>query len=92
MAKEEIIRAVLDASPAMRKKIEDVLNGRDQTPAKAEPCNTGLTSIRNAAKLLKVCRGSVAKLIKAGSLVAVDLNGRPRVTMQSIMDYTRGNR
>lgn len=91
MAIEQLIQAVCAATPAKRKKLEAVLNGTDTVKKTAE-APSKLVTISEAARILDVCRGTIHKLAAAGKLDKVMLTNHPRITMASIMDYTRGNR
>ena len=91
MAVEQLMQSVLSASPAMRKKLEAVLNGTD-TIGKPGRNDTRLVTISGAARLLNLGRNTVYKLIESGRLDTVDLNGSKRVTMKSITAFIDGER
>lgn len=88
---EQLMGAVLAASPAMRKKLEAVLNGTD-TQATSGKQDTRLVTISGAARLLNVGRNVVHNLVKSERLDRVDLNGSKRITMRSLTEFLNGER
>jgi len=91
MAVEQLMQSVLSASPAMRKKLEAVLNGTDTQTASGTK-DTRLVSISAAARLLNVGRNVVYNLVKSERLDTVDLNGSKRITMRSVTAFLNGER
>ena len=92
MAIEQLIQAVLTASPAKRRELEDVLKGKAARFAKGENLETRLVTISGAARLMALGRNTVYKLIRSKRLDTVDLNGCPRITMKSIKEFLEGER
>lgn len=91
MAIEQLIQAVLTASPAKRRKLEAVLNGTDSNHA-ADKADVRLVNITKTAKLLGLSRNATYDLMRTGQLDVVDVCGAQRITMQSIVEFSRGER
>lgn len=91
MPMEKILQSVLSASPAMRKKLEAVLNGTDMQTASGTK-DTRLVTISGTARLLNVGRNVVYNLVKSERLDTVDLNGSKRITMRSVTAFLDGER
>ena len=92
MAIEQLIQAVLTASPSKRRELEDVLKGKSAKVAKGERAETRLATISGAARLMALGRNTVYKLIRSKRLDTVDLNGCQRITMKSINEFLEGER
>ena len=84
MALEQLIQALLTVTPARRREVEAVLKGRSGGAAARQDADRRLMTISGAARLLGVGRNTVYRLIKAGRLETVRLNGVSRVPMRSI--------
>ena len=91
MAIEQIIQAVLAASPAKRRKFEAVARGEDEKQ-KTEKKDLRLVSIAQTARTLNLGRNTVYRLIDSKRLDTVDLNGSRKVTMRSIIEFQDGKR
>lgn len=91
MAIEQLMQAVLTASPAKRRKLEAVLNGTDSNHA-ADKADVRLVNITKTAKLLGLSRNATYDLMRTGQLDVVDVCGAQRITMQSIVEFSRGER
>ena len=93
MAIEQLMQAVLTATPAKRRELERVLRGeaRTETTGKADG-DRRLVTIAGAARLLALGRNTVYRLIMTGRLDTVDLNGVKRITMRSIHAFINGER
>lgn len=91
MAVEQIIAAVLAASPAKRRKFEAVARGEDgeKEPKKKD---LRLVSIAETARTLNLGRNTIYRLIDSKRLDTIDLNGARRVTMRSIIEFQSGER
>lgn len=89
MAVEQIIAAVLAASPAKRKRIEAAIRGEDK---KDEKRDLRLISIAETARTLNIGRNTVYRLIDSNRLDTIDLNGSRKVTMRSIIEFQSGER
>lgn len=94
MTLEQLIQAILNATPQQRRRIEATLNGKPENTAgngkvKSE---TRLVTITGATKLLAVSRDSVYKLIDQKRLDTVELSGSRRITMRSINEFLDGER
>jgi len=91
MAIEQLMQAVLTASPAKRRKLEAVLNGTENAHA-ADKADVRLVNITKTAKLLGISRNAVYEIMQTGQLDVVDVCGAQRITMQSIVEFSRGER
>lgn len=91
MAIEEIMKCLLVADKATLAKVADVLTHRDK------PSNTGKTEVetrlltqKEAAKRLSLSTTSLWRLIREGAIETVNVRGRRRVRLASLMDYALG--
>lgn len=93
MAIEQLMQAVLTATPAKRRELERVIRGETANAA-TDKCKdeSRLVTISGAARLLALGRNTVYRLIETGRLDTVDLNGVKRVTMKSLMEFANGER
>ena len=93
MAIEQLMQAVLTATPAKRRELERVIRGETANAAtdKGKDENR-LVTITGAARLLSLGRNTIYRLIETGRLDTVDLNGVKRVTMRSIHAFINGER
>ena len=91
MAIEQLMQAVLAATPAKRRELERVLKGEAPTADKRDD-DRRLVTISGAARLLALGRNTVYKLIATGRLDVVELNGCKRITMRSIREFADGMR
>ena len=93
MAIEQLMQAVLTASPAKRRELERVIRGETTTETTATGKDENrLVTIAGAARLLSLGRNTVYRLIETGRLDTVELNGCKRVTMRSIRAFVDGER
>ena len=93
MAIEQLMQAVLTASPAKRRELERVIRGETTTETTATGRDENrLVTIAGAARLLSLGRSTVYRLIETGRLDTVELNGSKRVTMRSIRAFVDGER
>lgn len=92
MSKEEIITAVaVTTDKGMLSRIADILNHRDQHPVlRAQDCETRLLTQKEAAKRLSLSTTSLWRLIREGAIETVNVRGRRRVRLSSLMDYALG--
>lgn len=93
MSKEQIIQAVLTATPAKCRELEAVINGKATTVAQkdAKP-ETRLVSFSGAARLMSLSRSSVYELVRQCRLDAIELSGTRKITMKSINEFLNGER
>ena len=94
MAIEQLLAAVLAATPSKRRELERVLKG-DEAATPAADKGDGdrrLVTISGAARLLALGRNTVYRLVRTGRLDVVDLNGAQRVTMRSVREFVDGAR
>ena len=93
MAIEQLMQAVLTATPAKRRELERVIRGETaNAAADKNKDESRLVTISGAARLLSLGRNTVYRLIETGRLDTVDLNGVKRVTMRSIHAFINGER
>ena len=93
MAIEQLMQAVLTATPAKRRELERVIRGETANAATDKDKHENrLVTISGAARLLALGRNTVYRLIMTGRLDTVDLNGCQRVTMRSIHAFINGER
>ena len=92
MSKEEIITAVaVTTDKGMLSRIADILNHRDQHPvSRAQDRETRLLTQKEAAKRLSLSTTSLWRLIREGAIETVNVRGRRRVRLASLMDYALG--
>lgn len=82
------MRKMLDASPYMKARIDEILEGRDIAPEE----DTRMITYTEAAKRLNLSRPTVYSLVRKGRLDARPLNGVSRIRLQSVFDYANGLR
>lgn len=92
MSKEEIITAVaVTTDKGMLSRIADILNHREQHAAsRTQDRETRLLTQKEAAKRLSLSTTSLWRLIREGSIETVNVRGRRRVRLASLMDYSLG--
>lgn len=88
--KERILR-VLNASPEMLRKIDDILMDRDKKGRSSGEDIRTLT-YTEAAERLNVSRPTVYKMVKTGRIDIVKISGVNRVRLQSLIDVALGRR
>ena len=92
MTANERMMKICSASPVTLAKIDAVLNGDDTAVPQREPDLSSCT-ITAAARKYKVSRPTMHRLIRAGKIKVLYLNGVRRVLNQSLVDYAMsGNR
>ena len=92
MSLEQLLKAVLSASPDIRREVEAVLSGKTGMQKSEAKVETRLVTISGTARLLSIGRNTVYRLIETGRLDTVELNGCSRVTMRSINAFLDGER
>jgi len=93
MAIEQLMQAVLTATPAKRRELERVIRGETaRETTDSDRHESRLVTIAGAARLLSLGRNTVYKLILTGRLDTIELNGCKRVTMRSIHAFINGER
>lgn len=93
MSKEQIIQAVLTATPAKCRELEAVINGKaTKATKKDEKPETRLVSFSGAARLMSLSRSTVYELVRQKRLDAVELSGTRKITMKSITEFLDGRR
>lgn len=92
MSKEEIITAVaVTTDKGMLSRIADILNHREQHAAsRTQDRETRLLTQKEAAKRLSLSTTSLWRLIREGAIETVNVRGRRRVRLASLMDYALG--
>ena len=86
------MRKMLDASPYMKARIDEILEGRDIAPSTKHEEDTRMITFTEAAKRLNLSRPTVYSLVRKGHLDARPLNGVSRIRLQSVFDYANGLR
>lgn len=92
MAIEQLMQAVLTASPQKRRELEAVISGKATTQKKDTKDETRLVSFSGAARLMSLSRSTVYELVRQGRLDAVELSGTRKITMRSITEFLNGDR
>lgn len=92
MSKDEIITAVaVMSNKEMLTRISDIINHRDQHPtSRTQDRETRLLTQKEAAKRLSVSTTSLWRLIREGAIETVNVRGRRRVRLASLIDYALG--
>lgn len=88
--KDRMLR-VLNASPEMLRKIDDILMDRGRKCRSSDEDIRTLT-FTEAAKRLRVSRPTIYRLVKSGRLETVALEGSRRIRLQSLLDVAFGRR
>jgi len=86
----ERMQHILMADPTKLAQIDAILNGNGSSSANAE--ETRLITISEAGKRLGLSRPTVYRLVETRRLDAVELNGVPRIRLQSVFDFAAGKR
>lgn len=89
MSGEQFMRAVLNAPPGTRAKIEMLLNG-DDTVAPPPIADARTCSQSEAARRLGVSRSTAIAWMRSGQLRSINVGGVPRVLLASIDEIARG--
>lgn len=88
----ERMQKLLSANPRKLAQIDAILNDRWTAPtSQTAKVDKRLVTISGAARLLALGRNTVYRLVKAGRLQTVELNGCSRITMQSIDAFLDGS-
>ena len=88
--KERILR-VLNASPEMLRRIDDILMDRDKKRRSSDEDVRTVTYTEAAARL-NVSRPTVYRMVKLGRIDIVKISGVNRVRFQSLIDVALGRR
>ena len=89
MTEKERMLKLLAASPATLAKVDAVLNGTDKGTEKAV-ADVRLCTYTEAAKRLNLSRPTIYRLVKAGQLETVPLDGTNRIRFKSVIDFANG--
>ena len=65
---------------------------QNEQTAQSPEVETRLLSISKAAERLGLSRATIYLLIEQGRLDVVNLNGTRRIRLQSVIDFSMGNR
>ncbi len=90
MAIEEIMKCLFVADKATLAKVADVLTHKDQSHAAPPACATQLILQKEAARRLSLSTTSIWRLIREKKLEVVNVRGRNRVRLASLMDFALG--
>lgn len=85
MTINERIVKIATASPAMLAKVDAILNGTAKVNRADE--DVRLITYSEAAKRLNLSRPTVYRLVKAGRLEVVPLDGVNRIRLKSVIDF-----
>ena len=86
---EQLLKAVLNAPPAIRAKLELVLNG-DESVVPPPIADARTCSQSEAARRLNLSRGTVVGWMKKGLIETINVSGVPRVLLSSLDAIARG--
>ena len=89
MTANERMMKICAASPALLAKIDAVLVGDETVVPKVDP-DLRTCTITEAARRYQVSRPTMYRLIQAGRVRTLQLNGVSRVLIQSLVDYANG--
>lgn len=89
MTKDARMLKILTADAKVLARVDRILTGDELHTQSAIP-NVKTCTLAEASRMLRFSRPTIYRLIKKGVLQTVDLNGHPRVLIQSIIDYTNG--
>lgn len=90
MAIEEIMKCLLVADKATLAKVAGVLTHKDQSSETHPARETQLILQKEAARRLSISTTSVWRLIREKKLEVVNVRGRNRVRLASLMDFALG--
>lgn len=88
MTIQQLMQAVLQASPAKRRELERVILGDDAR----DRDEMRLVSISEFARMLDIGRNTAYRIVDTGRVDTVELNGSRKITMRSIQQFLRGER
>lgn len=88
MSNEQRMMRLLTANPATLARVDAVLNGTDSKPTKDD--DVRLCTYTEAAKKLNLSRPTIYRLVQAGRLETVHLNGTRRIKLKSIAAFIEG--
>ena len=88
--KERILR-VLNASPEMLRKIDDILMDRGKKSGGSDE-DLRTVTFKEAAIRLGISRPTVYRMVKSGRLETVKLEGCHRIRVQSLIDVASNRR
>ena len=88
MTIQQLMQAVLQASPAKRRELERVILGDDAR----DKDEMRLVSISEFARILNIGRNTAYRIVDTGRVDTVELNGSRKITMRSINQFLRGER
>ena len=86
MSERERMMKLLAANPATLAKVDAVLNGTDGKPDKVDD-DLRLITLVEAARMMNLSRPTVYRLVRAGRLDVVPLDGVNRIRLKSVKDY-----
>ena len=89
MTANERMMKICAASPVTLAKIDAVLNGDDTVVPQQDP-DMRTCTITAAARKYRVSRPTLYRMIKAGRIKTLRLNGVSRVLIQSLVDCALG--
>lgn len=91
MSIENLIKELISATPAVRRRVEEVLVGGEGEGRKPEQ-DCRLVNISTAARLLGLSRGTTYSLLRSGRLPSVAVGGRVMVSRSAVAAFALGGR
>ena len=82
---ERMIR-VATATPAEKAKIDAIFNHQDADDRVREMVDARLLTYTETARMMKLSRPTIYRMVKAGRLKTMPLNGTSRIIYSSIVD------
>lgn len=86
---ERMIKVAM-ATPADKAKIDAILDHRDITERVRETVDARLLTYTETARMMKLSRPTVYRLVRAGRLKTMPLNGTSRIIYSSVVDCLNG--
>lgn len=86
MSEKDRMIKLFAANPKTLARIDAILDGSDTTPIPVD-VDCRLVTYTEAARRMGVSRPTVYRLVKAGRLEIVPLNGVSKIRLQSVVDY-----
>jgi len=87
---EEMMQAVISATPQKRRTIEAVLSGKKTIPSPIRETDLRLVSLSDAARILGVSRYTIYRLIDMKQITTRRIGGIIRVPMSSLENLSNG--
>ena len=80
------IQKVLSASPSMLRKIDNILDGKDDS--KSQPTDATLLTLTQTARMLGLARITIVRMVKDGVLPVIPVRmGSKRIRRSDVMNF-----